>query len=89
MAASIKLRDLQILGIPKSTYLVHETYDVGFISADDLSFLEKDRFRKYARLLDATVAGIQPGAYGTEIVLADVDSQLMSDLDQAVADTMK
>ena len=89
MASAIKLRDLQVLGIPKGAYLVHETTDIGFIPADHISLLDKEGFQRYVGLLDAAVVKIQPGAYGTEIVLADVDPQLMSDLDQAAADTFR
>jgi hypothetical protein len=82
----ITLRDLFLLGIPENVYMVHETVDVGFIPTAHFSLLDDSVLEDYAALLDAPVAGIQPGAYGPEIVLTGVDPRLLMDLDQKAAD---
>ena len=82
----IILRDLLTLGIKKGAYIVHDTIDVGFISANHLFRLTEKGHREFAVLLGASVLGIQSGAYGPEITLTDIDSDIMVRLDKAAAD---
>lgn len=41
--------------------------------------------KEYAKLLNAEVKSIRPGAYGVEIVLGNVAPQLLMDFDEAAA----
>lgn len=85
--SSIRLKDLIQLGLPSSdVYLVHESADVGFVPAADLSRLSELGMERFARLLDAKVCSIGSGAYGKELRLSDVDPRLLSKYDQCLAD---
>ena len=85
---SLRFRDLILLGLPENTYLVDEDYSAGFIPVGGLkdgNISEKARER-FADLLNAPIKTIQPGAYGTEIVITGVPAQRLSEFDQALAD---
>lgn len=84
---AIRLRDLLELGLPEhDVYLVHTTADVGWVPAADLTQLSDRGKEQFAELLDAKVSAVRPGPYGTELVLAGVDPQLLVQYDQAIAD---
>lgn len=87
-SASLRLRDLLRLDLPESTYLVHDTADVGFIPVGGLKedSIDGKAQEQFADLLDARVKGIQHGAYGSEIVLEGIPAQRLSEFDQALAD---
>lgn len=67
-------------------YLVHTTADVGWVPAAELTQLSDRGKEQFAELLDAKVSAVRPGPYGTELVLAGVDPQLLVQYDQAIAD---
>lgn len=84
--AAIRLKDLILLGLPATNvYLVHASTDVGFVPAADLPWLSKRGKEQFAPLLDAVVEGVGPGAYGTELKLGGVDSRVLADYDQCLA----
>jgi len=89
MASGLKLRDVLLLGDMENVYMVHDTVDVGFVSASHFEMLTAEGREDYAGLLNASVSEIRPGAYGTEIVLTGVDAQALSDFDQAAADHIR
>jgi len=86
VAGGLKLRDVLLLGSMENVYMVHETIDVGFISAGHFEMLTGKGRGDFEEVLNAAVTEIRPGAYGTEIVLSGVDPQAMMDFDQAAAD---
>lgn len=84
---AIRLRDLVDLGLPDhDVYLVHSSADVGWVPAADLSQLSDRGKAQFAEVLDAKVAAVRPGPYGTELVLDGVDPQLLTQYDEAIAD---
>lgn len=86
----ICLRDLVTLGLPDhDVYLVHQTADVGFIPAADLTTLTDQGKAQFAPLLDARVASVKRGAYGVEVVLTGIEPELLTCFDQAVADSQR
>lgn len=75
--SGIRLKDLLLLTLQEAdVYCVHETADV--------RFTETGR-KEYAKLLNAEVKSIRPGAYGVEIVLGNVAPRLLMDFDEAAA----
>lgn len=87
---AIRLRDLVDLGLPDhDVYLVHSSADVGWVPAADLSQLSDRGKAQFAEVLDAKVAAVRPGPYGTELVLDGVDPQLLTQYDEAIADCAK
>ena len=75
------------LGLPDhDVYLVHSSADVGWVPAADLSQLSDRGKAQFAEVLDAKVAAVRPGPYGTELVLDGVDPQLLTQYDEAIAD---
>ena len=84
--ADIRLKDMVLLGLPTSNvYLIHESTDMGFVSAADLRWLSKQGKEQFAPLLNAMVKRVGPGAYGTELTLSGVDPQVLADYDQCLA----
>ena len=78
------------LGLPDhDVYLVHQTADVGFVPAADLTALTEQGKVQFAPLLDARVTSIKQGAYGVEVELAGIEPELLSQFDQAVADLQR
>lgn len=87
---TICLRNLVTLGLPDhDVYLVHQTADVGFVPAADLTALTEQGKVQFAPLLDARVTSIKQGAYGVEVELAGIEPELLSQFDQAVADLQR
>ena len=86
----ICLRDLVTLGLPDhDVYLVHQTADVGFIPAADLTTLTDQGKAQFAPLLDAREASVKRGAYGVEVELTGIEPELLTCFDQAVADSQR
>lgn len=87
---AIHLRDLLILGLPDhDVYLVHAAKDVGWVPAADLPRLTVWGKEEFSALLDAKIAAIRSGPYGVELVLDGVDSQLLAQYDETLANSSK
>ena len=85
-AGAVKLRDLLLLGNIENAYMVHDTVDVGFVFTGPLTILNDKGREAYADLLNAAVKEIHPGAYGPEIVLTGIDSELLVQFDRLADD---
>ena len=66
-------------------YLVHDTVDVGFISASYTKLLTEKGREEHKELLRASVKEICKGAYGVEVVLENVDAEYLLNFDAAAA----
>ena len=87
---AIHLRDLLMLGLPDhDVYLVHAAEDVGWVPAADLPRLTAQGKEEFSALLDAKIAAIRPGPYGVELVLDGVNSQLLAQYDETLANSSR
>lgn len=87
---AVHLRDLLTLGLPDhDVYLVHAAEDVGWVPAADLSRLTAQGKEEFSELLNARVAAIRPGPYGVELVLDGVNSQLLAQYDETLANSSR
>ena len=86
----VHLRDLLTLGLPDhDVYLVHAAEDVGWVPAADLSRLTAQGKEEFSELLNARVAAIRPGPYGVKLVLDGVNSQLLAQYDETLANSSR
>ena len=86
----VHLRDLLTLGLPDhDVYLVHAAEDVGWVPAADLPRLTAQGKEEFSALLDAKIAAIRPGPYGVELVLDGVNSQLLAQYDETLANSSR
>ena len=89
-APAVHLRDLLTLGLPDhDVYLVHAAEDVGWVPAADLPRLTAQGKEEFSALLDAKIAAIRPGPYGVELVLDGVNSQLLAQYDETLANSSR
>lgn len=89
-APAVHLRDLLTLGLPDhDVYLVHAAEDVGWVPAADLPRLTAQGKEEFSELLNARVAAIRPGPYGVELVLDGVNSQLLAQYDETLANSSR
>lgn len=89
-APAVHLRDLLTLGLPDhDVYLVHAAEDVGWVPAADLSRLTAQGKEEFSELLNARVAAIRPGPYGVKLVLDGVNSQLLAQYDETLANSSR
>lgn len=87
---AVHLRDLLTLGLPEhDVYLVHASADVGWVPAADLPRLTAQGKEEFSELLNARVAAIRPGPYGVELVLDGVNSQLLAQYDETLANSSR
>ena len=86
----VHLRDLLTLGLPDhDVYLVHAAEDVGWVPAADLPRLTAQGKEEFSELLNARVAAIRPGPYGVKLVLDGVNSQLLAQYDETLANSSR
>ena len=86
----VHLRDLLTLGLPDhDVCLVHAAEDVGWVPAADLSRLTAQGKEEFSELLNARVAAIRPGPYGVKLVLDGVNSQLLAQYDETLANSSR
>ena len=89
-APAVHLRDLLTLGLPDhDVYLIHASADVGWVPAADLPRLTAQGKEEFSALLDAKIAAIRPGPYGVELVLDSVNSQLLAQYDETLANSSR
>ena len=87
---TIRLRDVVAMGLPDhDVYLVHASADVGWVPAADLPRLTAQGKEEFSELLNARVAAIRPGPYGVELVLDGVNSQLLAQYDETLANSSR
>lgn len=87
---AVHLRDLLTLGLPDhDVYLIHASADVGWVPAADLPRLTDQGKEEFSELLNARVAAIRPGPYGVELVLDGVNSQLLAQYDETLANSSR
>ena len=87
---AVHLRDLLTLGLPDhDVYLVHAAEDVGWVPAADLPRLTAQGKEEFSELLNARVAAIRPGPYGVKLVLDGVNSQLLAQYDETLANSSR